>query len=140
MMALGLSLARYWREIKRHYRLVASECKACGRKYYPPKEVCPQCGSRYLVDVELPRTGTLLTYTVIYTVPMGFREQAPLIIGLVELDDGTKVLSALTDVAPNKVRVGMRVEAILRRIQEDGEAGVIYYAVKFRPQLRGQLS
>lgn len=137
-MALSLSPARYWREISRRYRLVASMCRSCGRRYYPPKGVCPKCGSRNLVNVELPKTGILLTYTVIYTVPSGFREHAPLIVGLVELDDGTRVLSSLTDVTPDEVKVGMRLEAVLRRVQEGGESGIICYAIKFRPQLRHQ--
>ncbi len=136
-MAQNLSLARFWRERIRRYRLLGVECKKCGKRYYPPKAVCPACGSRELVDVELPKTGKLLTYTVIYTVPSGFKEYAPLVVGLIELDDGTKIFSSLTDVDPENVKTGMRVEAVLRRVLEDGETGIIHYALKFRPILKG---
>lgn len=63
----------------------------------------------------------------------GFREQAPIIVGVVELENGVKILAPLTDVEIEEVKVGMKLEATLRRILEDGETGLIRYGVKFRP-------
>ncbi len=132
---MKLSIPRFWRERASHYRLVGSRCKSCGKISYPPKPVCPYCGHRETEEVELPRRGRVLSYTVIYTVPDGFRKYAPLILGLVELENGVRVVAPLTDVMPHEVRTGMKVEAVLRRVQEDGEHGVIYYGVKFRPSM-----
>jgi len=134
-MTVHMSPVRVWRERIPRYRLVGRECKKCGRRHYPPRPACPHCGSRELVGVELPRTGTVETYTVIYTVMDGFRDRAPLVIALVKLDDGTRVLAPITDAEPGKVKTGMRVEAVLRRIRRDGEHGVIAYGTAFRPAL-----
>jgi uncharacterized OB-fold protein len=41
--------------------------------------------------------------------------------------------SQLIDVDPKKVEIGMRVGTTLRKVGEDGPAGVIYYGYKFRP-------
>ena len=128
-----LSVPRYWRERIPYYRLEGIECAKCGRRSYPPAPVCPHCGSSEVRRVELPRTGRLLSYTVVYSVPEGFREYAPIILGLVELDDGTRLVSQLTDTSPEELEDDMRVEAVLRRAQVDGEYGLIYYALKFRP-------
>ena len=38
--------ARIWREMPQRYRLEAAECKGCGKRYYPPRQVCPECGGR----------------------------------------------------------------------------------------------
>jgi len=130
---MRVSPARLWREQIYHYRLVASMCRKCGRKYFPPKVICPNCKNRDMEKIELPKQGTVVTYTVIHTVPRGFREYAPLIIALVKLDDGTKVLAPLTDIQPNEVKIGMRVEATLRKIFDEGSEGLIAYAIKFRP-------
>ncbi len=130
---MRLSPAMLWRTRIPRYRLVGRECLECGRRHYPPRPVCPHCGSRRLRDVVLPRTGTVETYTVIYTVMEGFRDRAPHVIALVRLDDGTRVLAPLTDVDPSGVSTGMRVEATLRRIRVDGDTGLIGYGLSFRP-------
>ena len=131
----GLSPAQNWRTRIPRYRLVGRECLDCGRRHYPPRPRCPHCGSPRLRDVELPRTGVVETYTVIYTVMEGFRDRAPHVIALVRLDDGTRVLAPLTDIDPKDARAGMRVEAVMRRIRVDGEHGLIAYGVSFRPVL-----
>ncbi|MDK2383806.1 MAG: Zn-ribbon domain-containing OB-fold protein, partial [Candidatus Korarchaeota archaeon] len=122
-----LSVPRYWRELGSYYRLEGIECRDCGRRSYPPSPACPHCGSRNVRRVELPKTGRLLSHTVIYSVPEGFREYAPLILGLVELDDGTRLIAQITDASPDEVRQEMRLEAVLRRTQVDGNYGLIYY-------------
>ncbi len=125
--------ARIWRERKARYRLVGVKCKNCGAIYYPPRPVCEKCKSRELEEVELPRRGKLISYTVLHDPPVGYRDQAPLIIGIIELENGVKVFAPLTDVDEKDLKIGMEVEAVLRRINRKEEYGVIPYALKFRP-------
>lgn len=133
-MSMDLSVPRHWRRRGSLYRLEAARCRECGRTHYPPTAACPYCGSKSLETVQLPRVGVLESYTVVYTPPEGARQEAPVAVGLVNLG-GVRVVAELTDVDPGELRSGMKVEAVLRRVREDGEAGVIYYAVKFRPAL-----
>jgi len=130
---MRISPARIWRERGTRYRLEASRCRKCGRVYYPPKTVCPACGSRDMERIRLPERGRLLTWAVEYTVPEGFRRYAPIILGLVEFDNGARVLAPIADARPEELRRGMVVEAVLRRVYEDGNEGVIVYGVKFVP-------
>lgn len=132
-MTPQISPARTWRYRRERCVLIGSRCQKCGKTYYPPRRRC-ECGGG-LEEVKLPNTGTLLSYTVTYNVPEGFREQSPLIIGIVELDNGVRVLAPITDVALEELKVGMELEATLRRISEDGETGLIRYGVKFRPRI-----
>ncbi len=132
---LRLSPAQIWRTRIPRYRLIGKECKKCGRRHYPPRPACPYCGSRELVEVELPRTGVIESYTVIHTVMEGFKDRAPLIIATIKLDDGTRVVAPITDAEPEDVRTGMRVEAVLRRIRDDGSYGLIGYGTAFRPTI-----
>jgi len=130
---LRLSPAQLWRTRRPKYRLEGRLCLECGRKHYPPRPACPYCGSRRLKTIYLPRRGVVETYTVIYSVMEGFRHKAPYIIALVRLEDGTRILAPLTDTEPEEVHTGMKVEAVLRRIREDGEHGLIGYGIAFRP-------
>jgi len=130
------SLPAWWRGRIPRYRLVGARCKQCGRTHYPPSQACPYCGSTELEPVALPRMGRLLSYTVINYPPGDSRLEAPVILGLVELD-GVKIIAELTDVLPEELPNIETVEAVVRRVEEQGEAGVIGYAIKFRPALKG---
>ncbi len=134
---MRLSPPRLWRTRLPKYRLLGCYCEKCNHYIYPPRPVCPYCGSPNLRKVELPRRGTVETYTIIHTTMEGFRSYAPLILAIVKLENGARVLAPLTDVEPENVREGMCVEAVIRRVHEDGERGLIAYAVKFRPCLGG---
>lgn len=128
--------ARIWRERHSRYRLVGVRCKKCGAIYYPPRPVCEKCKSRELEEVELPKRGKVISYTILHNPPVGYRDQAPLVFALVELENGVRVFAPLTDVDPHSVEIGMDVEAVLRRINRKEEYGVIPYALKFRPLIR----
>ncbi|MCD6408836.1 MAG: OB-fold domain-containing protein, partial [Candidatus Verstraetearchaeota archaeon] len=52
--------------------------------------------------------------------------------------DGSSILSQLTDCSPEEVEIGMPVEAVFRKVREDGETGIIMYGLKFRPVLSGE--
>ncbi len=129
-----LSLPAWWRKRINRYRLIGAKCPECGRIHYPPRPACPYCGYSKLEPVELPRIGTLESYTVVYSVPGDHRLDAPIIVGLVDLGP-TRIIAELTDVLPEELHTGMKVEAVVRKIDEQGESGIIAYAVKFRPVL-----
>ncbi len=125
------SPAKIWRNRDVIYRLKYGFCKKCGKSFYPPRARCVYCGSH---DVEYRYSsgrGFLREYTIVYQVPKGYGDSSPLVIGLIELDEGFRVLSQLVDVELSKIHVGMRVEAVLRRLYVDGSTGLIQYGIKF---------
>ncbi len=127
----------YWRSMPFTYRLSGWRCEHCGA-FHPIKPLlCRRCRSRRFSEVELPRTGKLIAYTVLRSPPKEFRDFAPYAIGLIELDDGTRVLGQLTDFKDEELREGVRVEAVFRRIRVNGEEGLIEYGYKFRPVIGG---
>jgi len=131
-----MSVPRYWREIPERYRLEGCRCARCGHVMYPPRGRCAKCGSESLDVYRLPERGALLTFSVVRSAPKGFERMTPYVLGIVELEDGTRITAQVTDVAPESVSIGMAVEAVFRKVSEDGDSGIIQYAVKFRPALR----
>ena len=55
--------SRIWREMPQRYRLEAAICKKCGKRYYPPRLVCAECGGRTademaaIVALEMTKAG-----------------------------------------------------------------------------------
>lgn len=128
------SPARAWREFPQRYRLEAAKCSGCDKILYPPRLVCPSCGSRDFSPEVLPRTGKVVSFTIVRVPPAGFTEQTPLPIALVELDNGVRLMVQIGDVEdPDTVEIGMPVRLEFRRVSWDGEAGVIFYGHKAVP-------
>ncbi|MGC9186080.1 MAG: Zn-ribbon domain-containing OB-fold protein [Fervidicoccaceae archaeon] len=127
-----LSISRFWRIKDLHYTFAYSKCKKCGHAFYPPKHVCPKCGSRELELTIPPREGELLSWTKLYEVAPYFENEKPLYLGLVKLGE-VKIMAQIVDVFDESLlKEGARVETVFRKVKEDGNSGLIYYAMKFR--------
>ena len=115
---------RYWREIPKRYRYEASRCTKCGKIFFPGRLVCDACQHREFEMVTLPRTGKVLTYTVIHVAPSQFKTQTPYAMGVVELDNKVKLTTQIVDCDLEKLDVGMKVKLEFRKIQVHHEQAV----------------
>jgi uncharacterized OB-fold protein len=121
---------KYFREIPQRYRLEAGKCKKCGQVYFPPRIVCPECKSRQFETIKLNPEGKLLTYTIIRVASDKFSIQAPYAVGIVELNDGVKLTTQIADVDYEKIKIGMKLKLVFRKIQDEGAAGLHCYGYK----------
>lgn len=126
--------SRSWREIPQRYRLEAGKCRNCGYIAFPPRLVCPRCRSRSFDLARLADAGKIVTYTVIRVPPEPFADQAPYALGIVELDDGVRLMGQVVDCGFDDLKVGQRVKIEFRKLYEEGQAGVIHYGYKFVPE------
>jgi uncharacterized OB-fold protein len=122
--------ARYWREIPQRYRLEAGRCKGCGKVWFPPRLVCPDCKKQTFEKVRLPDRGKLTTYTVIRVAPKDFTDEAPYVVGIVELDGGVPLQCQVVDCTPEELAIGIPVKIEFRKIKEEGEPGILCYGYK----------
>ena len=75
----------------------------------------------------------MITWTIITNAPIGFENYVPYVVALIELEDGCRLLSQVVDIDLDELFTGLKVEAVFRRIKEDGKEGIIQYGYKFRP-------
>ena len=80
--------------------------------------------------------GEIYSFSTMYNVPQGFKEQKPYTVALIKLDEGPMVTAQLTDIGSSDVKIGLRVEMVTRKLREDGDEGQIIYGYKFRPILQ----
>lgn len=125
--------SKYWREIPQRYRFEANICSQCGKKFFPPRLICSACGGEELERTKIAEKGSLLTFTVIRVPPHQFEDQAPYAVGVVELEDGVKLTAQIVDCPFDRIEIGMPLKLEFRKIQTDGEAGIINYGYKFVP-------
>lgn len=125
--------SRYAREIPERYRLEGLKCKKCGEVAFPRRLKCHECGVEEFTTIKLKDTGKIITYTIIRIAPKQFADEAPYAVGIVELDDKTRITTQIVDVDFDKLKTGLRVKVEFRKIQEVGESGILCYGYKCVP-------
>ena len=71
--------------------------------------MCPRCRSLEVEVVDLAGTGTVYSYAILHH-PQHPAFDYPVLAVLVDLDEGVRVVSDITDVAKDDIRIGMRVQ------------------------------
>ena len=100
---------RYFWDGARAHELRIQRCDECGEQYFPPTPRCWRCGSFSMGYAVASGRGTLYSYAVPhYPQANGFRY--PVVVGLVELEEGTRLVSNIVGCPRQHVRVGMPLE------------------------------
>jgi uncharacterized OB-fold protein len=125
-----------WRLKEQRYKLVGERCPHCSQAIFPPRDICPDCGLDAKEPKQLSGKGRVYSFTTVTEAPVGFEDQAPYTVALIELDEGPLVSAQLTDIDPDKIEIGMPVEMVTRKLRQNGDKGVIIYGYKFRPPVK----
>ncbi|MCX8021511.1 MAG: Zn-ribbon domain-containing OB-fold protein [Syntrophorhabdaceae bacterium] len=93
-------------------------CKKCGARYFPPRADCAACFSSDMDWFEMPKKGSLETFTIAYYAPYGFEKDCPYSMGVVDFGNNLKLFARLSsDLKPEDIKVGMDVS--VRPVQYD---------------------
>ncbi|GIH66294.1 bifunctional MaoC family dehydratase N-terminal/OB-fold nucleic acid binding domain-containing protein [Microbispora siamensis] len=98
----------FWFEAAREHRLVIQRCAGCGTLRHPPGPCCPHCGSFEWDTAEASGRGQVYSFVVAHH-PRHPAFEYPLIVAVVELDEGTRLITNLVGVEPGEVEIGMPV-------------------------------
>lgn len=123
----------FWRMRDRYYRILGNKCESCSAEFFPPVNLCRRCRSTRLKDCEMPKSGTLMSYTLQKESLAGFEDQEPMVFGLIKLENGVKIIAQIVDIPFESLKEGESVKAVFRKVRTDGDSGQIYYGYKFGP-------
>ena len=99
-------------------KLLIQRCASCGKLRHPPRPVCPHCRSLEWDTVESSGRGIVYSYVVNHH-PQIPAFDYPLPVGLIELDEGTRLVSDLVGIDAADVKVGMPVQAEFLKCDDD---------------------
>lgn len=99
--------AFFWEGARRHVLLI-QRCADCGTLRHPPTPMCGRCGSLVVDPLEASGRGTIHSWIVSHhpTQP----DAEPRIVVLVDLEEGTRLVSNLVDATEADVDNGLPVE------------------------------
>lgn len=114
-------------------RLYAQRCSNCSEAFSSLSRVyCANCGKETMQRMLLSTSGTIYTYTVVHQPLRGSLMEPPYVIAQVRMPEGVSIQTIMTDIEPDRMKIGMEVEICLKQVDEndEGEAVVNYF---FRP-------
>ena len=119
-------------------KLMGSRCQKCGVLFVPPRSICIRCYGNEMEWVEMKGRGKLAAFTCIaigppFMVREGYDRQHPYVSGVVELEEGVKVVARIEGVdgsRPETIKIGtpLQVEFLHR-----GEANSPETFLAFKP-------
>lgn len=104
----------YWEKCKEH-ELWLRHCRLCDDIYFYPRDISPCCFSRDTDWIQSSGRGTLHAFAIVHRGPIpAFRDRAPYIVAMVELEGGARMPTNLVDVDPDPsvIKIGMEVEVV----------------------------
>ena len=109
--------------------LIGGYSPSSGRTHFPRLPACPYTGADNVEEVELPTQGTLWGWTAVTARPPGYDGEMPFGFGIVELTDGLRVITRLTESDPGALSFGQPMGLVAETLQTDDDGtAVITYA------------
>jgi uncharacterized OB-fold protein len=127
----GIAIGSYLAGLKAGV-ILGARCSTCRRIVVPPRVVCEWCFRPMDEYVPLRDTGTVNTFSLCYVTWDVKRIKEPEIPAVIEIDGASPlhgIMHMLGEVDPQKVHIGMRVEAVWRPADERTSAitDILYF-------------
>jgi uncharacterized OB-fold protein len=95
-------------------KLMGSQCNNCGSVFVPPRTICIKCSGTDMEWIEMKGKGKLAAFTCIAIGPPfmtkeGYNRKHPYVSGVVELEEGLKVVARIEGVdgsKPETIKIG----------------------------------
>jgi len=130
----GVAISRFLDGLQKG-EILGLKCAKCGRTLVPPRAYCEEDFVPIDEWVKVKDTGVVNTFSISYVNNDASRRKKPIIVAVIEIDGaspGMGILHLLGETEPEKVEVGMKVEAVWKpKAQRKGAITDIKY---FRPR------
>ena len=109
--------------------LLASRCGTCGSVLFPRVDACTYCATERPEPLDLIGPGTLWAWTAVTASPPGYEGEVPFGMGVVELPEGVRVITRLTESDLDALEAGQTMELRIVPLHRDAEGQeVVTYA------------
>jgi uncharacterized OB-fold protein len=126
--SVGRVASKFFIELRDNKRIMGVKCPKCGQILVPPRRYCGKCMAETNEWVEVGDKGTLITYTVTYRSSPNLPKKPPLAYGIIKLDGAdTNIVHILGGVDLDKIKPGMRVQAVFKDQREGNILDIDYF-------------
>ena len=93
-------------------KIMGTRCKDCGKVFFPPRADCYQCLAGNMEWFEVEGTGRLVTYSQLQFAPVGFGEDLPYAIALLDYGDFKVFGRIASGMSEEDIAVGMEMKTV----------------------------
>ncbi len=94
----------------------STRCPTCGISFFPPRSDCHQCLNSDMEWFEIANTGTLVTYSRLAFAPVGFQDDVPYTLALLDYGDFRIFGRLAADLPAEEVTIGMALKTVANRL------------------------
>lgn len=91
-------------------KVMGSRCKECGLDFFPPRSDCYKCFSSDMEWFEVTGNGKLLAYSKLKYAPIGFDEDLPYCIAVLDYGDYKIFGRIASDIPDGDIKLGMEMK------------------------------
>ena len=108
-------------------KVMGSRCMDCGMVFFPPRADCYHCLTSNMEWIEVSGTGKLVTFSKLTFAPIGFEDDVPYSIAL--LDYGAfKVFGRIvSDLPDDDIHLGMQMKTVVNTLS-NGQLNYVFEA------------
>jgi len=97
-------------------KVMGTKCHDCGRIFFPARADCYQCLTSNMDWFEVSGTGKLLTFSKLEYAPVGFGDDLPYAIAVLDYGE-FKVFGRIAgDVPEEEIKVGMEMKTVSNKL------------------------
>ncbi len=106
--------SRFLTTIRDEKKIMGIRCDHCGKVFVPPRQTCDICMADIRDNwVEVGNAGEITNFTVVRYPDRHLPRKPPYVSAMIRLDGAdTSLVHVVEEVEPEKVHIGMRVQAV----------------------------
>lgn len=112
-------LTRPFWEATRQGKLLIQYDPTVKKYQFYPRPVSVYTGRANLEWREVSGKGTLFSFTETHVAPPGFEDLVPYMIGVVELDEGVRMMTPLQNIDVKNAKLGMRMRVCWQKLSDE---------------------
>lgn len=97
-------------------KVMGARCKKCGQTFFPPRADCYKCFSSEVEWFEVTGKGKLVSYSQLKYAPVGFEQDLPYSIAVLDYGDFKVFGRISSDVPEEEIKPGMEMETVVNRL------------------------
>ena len=97
-------------------KVMGTRCKECGQAFFPPRADCYKCFSSEVKWFEVTGKGKLVSYSQLKYAPVGFEQDLPYSIAVLDYGDYKVFGRISSDVPEEEIKLGLEMETVVNRL------------------------
>jgi uncharacterized OB-fold protein/acyl dehydratase len=114
---LGHDNGWWWEGIGRGEILI-QKCSDCGKLRHPPRPMCGECQSIKWTGVKTAGRGSVYSYVILH-YPKFPGYEFPLACGLIELEEGVRMVTNIVGCEHADIKIGMTGKLVIEKVDGD---------------------